>query len=183
MWWGIDEYEDIKAFLKLWVFPRSMVVSIIMKKVTGREERLTRSPTITMTEPKNSSAEMGQPVWRTTVSATLHQSCLCGEVATLELLWVKGSLVWSDNNLIFWVELKAQGKQQPLVITWLIPTLQWSIVVAASCDGGCFSVARTWRLIRIDRMNATKSRDLWRKPAPKYRQPETGGVVHLWHWL
>ncbi len=53
------------------------------------------------------------------------------------------------------------GENQALLITCPIQSQQWSMVVAASCCGGCFSAAETGRLVAIEgKMNAAKYRDI-----------------------
>ena len=53
------------------------------------------------------------------------------------------------------------GEHQALLITWQIPSLQWSMVVAASCYGGAFQ----WQGRGKDECSQIQEKSLKEKPA------------------
>ena len=75
---------------------------------------------------------------------------------------MRNKVIWSDETKI---ELFGQNPKRHV---WrkpgTIPTVKHgggNIVVAASCCGGCFSVAGTGRLVRIEgKMNRAKYREI-----------------------
>ena len=95
-----EGYQNISAALKV---PKNTVATILLKwkkfgttktlpragrsdKLSNRGRRalvreVTKNPMVTLTELQSSSAEMGEPSRRTTISAALHQSGLYSTVA------------------------------------------------------------------------------------------------------
>ncbi len=122
--------------------------------------------------------EMGETYRRTKITATLHQSGLDGKVTKLKLLLSKDTWnsdwnlqkyiqitlrVWKKKDSLVWLTsislFMSEGNQAPL-ITCIIPSQRWSMVVAASCSGGVFS-GGTREVIREDgKLNAAKYRDI-----------------------
>jgi hypothetical protein len=114
---------------------------------------------VTLTELQSSYVEMGEPSRRTTISATLQQSDLCGRVARRKPLLSKrhmtacltqtmrNKILCSDETKIehFGLNVKHHIWRNP----GTIPTVKHgggSIML-----WGCFSVAGTGRLVRIDK--------------------------------
>ena len=154
--------KKMSAALKV---PKNTVATIILKWKTfetpkthhragrpaklskgGRKAEVTKNPMVTLTELQSYSVEMGEPSRRTTISAVLHQSSLYGRVAkrkpllskrhmTAHMKFAKRHLkekqiLWSDETKIKCFGLNA--------ITWPIPSLRLSMVVAAACCGNVF---------------------------------------------
>ena len=65
-------------------------LSSLATKILVRE--MTKNPMTTLTEQQSSSAEMGEPARRTTVSTELHQSEFYGRVARRKPLLRKGHM-------------------------------------------------------------------------------------------
>ena len=141
---------------------------------------------------------------RTTISAAIHQSGLYGRLARGKPLLSKrhmearlefakmhlkdsptlrNKIIWSDETkieLLVWMPgVMFRGSQAPF-ITRPIPSLQWSMVVAASCCGDVFS-SKNWETSH-DRGKGECSnvqRHPGWKPAPERSWPQTGATVHL----
>lgn len=146
---------------------------------------VTKNPMVTLTELQRVSVERGEPSRRTTISAALHQSGLYGRVArrkpllskrhmTARLEFAKrhlkdsqtmrNKILWSDETKIelFGLNGKRHVWRKPGTTHHLantIPTVKHgggSIML-----WGCFSVAGTGRLVRIEgKMNAAMYRDI-----------------------
>ena len=162
---------------------------------------------VTLTEPQRSSAEMGEPSRRTTISAALHQSGLYGRMARRKPLLskrhmtahlgsakrhlkdsqtIRNKILWSDKTKIVLFSLNAKchiwRKPGPANTIQAPPTpsLWWSMVVAAWC-GDVFQ----WQEMgdgsgsRERWMEQSTERDPWWKPSPERSGPHTGAKVHL----
>ena len=121
---------------------------------------VTKNPITTLTELQNSLAEMGEPAGRSTISAAIHKSRLYWRVtrrkpllrkrhmtACLELVkrhvkdWeheAKDSVGWWDGNWTLWMQNATSGRTRAQLMTHLIPSLPWSMVVVALCYGNAF---------------------------------------------
>ncbi len=119
---------------------------------------------------------MGETYRRTNITATLHQYGLDGKVTKLKLLLSKdtwnlqkytqitldyGKKKWLSGLMNLNSLFMSEGNQA-LLITCIIPSQRWSMVVAASCSGGGgVSVAGTGEVIREDgKLNAAKYREI-----------------------
>ena len=161
------------------------------RRVTQWVREVTKNPTVTLTELWKSSAETGEPARGMTISAALHHSGLYGRVARRKLLlslefakrhlkdWEhegKDALVWSDKNGSLRAVMSGStmsGEHQALLITCLIPSLQWSMVVAASCYGGASQRLGqgAWSEMRD---SCSPEIPWYRKPAPECTWPQIG---------
>ncbi|KAK3557586.1 hypothetical protein QTP70_030514 [Hemibagrus guttatus] len=144
---------------------------------------VTKNPMVTLKELQRFSVERGEPSRRTTISAALHQSGLYGRVArrkpllskrhmTVHLEFAKRHLkhsqtmrgLWSEETKIelFGLNGKRHVPRKPDTAHHLantIPTVKHG--VGSIMLWGCFSVAGTGRLVRIEgKMNAAVYRDI-----------------------
>uniref|UniRef100_A0A9J7X9A1 Transposase n=1 Tax=Cyprinus carpio carpio TaxID=630221 RepID=A0A9J7X9A1_CYPCA len=190
-------YKKISAALKV---PKSTVASIILEwKTFGMTRTLPRAghpaklsyqgrgalvrevkknPKITVAELQRCSQEMGESCRKSTITAALHQSGLCGRVARRKPLlsarhmkkhlkeskMVRNKILWSDETKIelFGLNSKRYVWRKPGTAHHLsntVPTVKHgggSIML-----WGCFSAAGTGRLVAIKaKMNAVKYRDI-----------------------
>ncbi|KAG2460410.1 TC1A transposase, partial [Polypterus senegalus] len=198
-----EGYRNISAALKV---PMSTVASIICKwkkfettrtlpragrpsKLSDRGRRalvreVTKNPMVTLSELQRSSVDRGEPSRRTTISAAIHQSGLCGRVARQKPLLSKRHMaarlefakrhlkdsqtmrkkICSDETKIelFGVNARHHVWRKPGTAHHqanTIPTVKHgggSIML-----WGCFSAAGTGRLVRIKgKMTAAMYRDI-----------------------
>ena len=122
---------------------------------------VTKNLMVTLTEIHSPAVEMGEPSRRTTISAALYQSGLNGGVASrLPLLSKRldsplGDCQKEPKRLSLWLACQASHLED----TWLHPYGEaWWWQHHAE---GCFSVAGTGRLVRIEgKMNGAKYREI-----------------------
>ncbi|KAK3545509.1 hypothetical protein QTP70_007767 [Hemibagrus guttatus] len=161
-----------------------------MAKPSDRGRRVlvmevTKNLMVTLKELQNFSVERGEPSRRTTISAALHQSGLYGRVTRYKPLLSKrhmtahlefakrhlkdsqamrNKILWSDetNIELFGLNGKRHVWRKPGTAHQLA-----NIIPTVKHDGGnimlwgCFSVAGTGRLVRIEgKMNAAMYRDI-----------------------
>ncbi|KAG2462739.1 TC1A transposase, partial [Polypterus senegalus] len=146
---------------------------------------VTKNPMVTLSELQKSSVERGEPSRRTTISATIHQSDLYGRVARRKPLFSKrhmaarlvfakrhlkdsqtmrNKILWSDETKIelFVVNARRHVWRKPGTAHHQANTIP---TVKHGCGSimlwGCFSAARTGRLVRIKgKMTAAIYRDI-----------------------
>ncbi|KAK3524916.1 hypothetical protein QTP86_011472 [Hemibagrus guttatus] len=144
---------------------------------------VTKNPMVTLKERQRFSVERGEPSRRTAISAALHQSGLYGRVARWKPLLSKrymtaclefakrhlkdpqtmrNKILWSEETKIELFQASCLAWRKPGTAHHLantIPTVKHgggSIML-----WGCFSAARTGRLVRIEgKMNAAMYRDI-----------------------
>ncbi|KAG2465062.1 TCB1 transposase, partial [Polypterus senegalus] len=147
--------------------------------------KVTKNPMVTLSELQRSSVERGEPSRRRTISAAIHQSGLYGRVARRKPLLSKrhmaarlefakrhlkdsqtmrNKILWSDETKIelFGVNTRCHIWRKPGTAHHKAKTISTVKHGGGSIMlWGCFSVARTGRLVRIKgKMTAAMYRDI-----------------------